>query len=257
MLLLCRLVKCCRGQCGSGAAEPAGLGVWRLPQGHLCISQASGDHLPSVRGSAAAAGGYCKHCGPLHSLTQTSSKLPQLHHASWHRGCQRELPLCSILARGAVSHIHPAGCKISSHAAGECLLIGTPVTGQVSEWVSEWVSKRMSRPCSGCAAVESRLIPTPGLTAAAAAGAQILTSRPAPVPEGMAEDAPAVAAAHLHFLRLAVMPHTRTSRRLEDLQASLVRTPPCYSAWEGQSFAHGRKVAGSRPQQAGLPLHHD
>ena len=40
------------------------------------------------------------------------------------------------------------------------------------------------------------------------------------MPEGVSEDAQAVAAARLHFLRLAVMPHTRTSRRLEDLQVS-------------------------------------
>ena len=72
----------------------------------------------------------------------------------------------------------------------------------------------------------------------AAAGAQILASRPAPVPQGMAEDAQAVAAARLHFLRLAIMPHTRTSRRLEDLQASPVQALMCWLSWEVGSFVH-------------------
>lgn len=54
--------------------------------------------------------------------------------------------------------------------------------------------------------------------------AQILRSQmPEPPPEleqGKEQQQQQYREARMHFLRLAIMPHTRTTRRLEDLQAS-------------------------------------
>ena len=74
---------------------------------------------------------------------------------------------------------------------------------------------------------------------------QILTSRPPSLPEGLEVDAQAMDASRLHLLRLAVMPRTRTSRRLEDLQASFEFFVFCLS-FEGVAAAVAAELMASQ-----------
>ena len=59
------------------------------------------------------------------------------------------------------------------------------------------------------------------------AAAQILRREGPPPEPAVDADAGALEAAYLHFLRLAVMPHTRASRCLEDLQVCRAAPNPC------------------------------